>query len=66
MKKKIKEYIDALCDEYGMDDNKQAKKMLVNDFGFVLSNEQKEQIRSCKNNFKIDRLARDIIFKKLK
>lgn len=41
-------------------------KMLVNDFGFVLSNEQKEQIRSCKNNFKIDRLARDIIFKKLK
>lgn len=32
MRKKIKNYINELCYQYGMNENKQAKKMLINDF----------------------------------
>ena len=51
MKKKIKEYIDALCDEYGMDDNKQAKKMLVNDFIAIYEEWLKEYDKNCEKAF---------------
>lgn len=32
MRKRIKSYINELCNEYGMNENKEAKKMLINDF----------------------------------
>ena len=51
MKKKIKEYIDALCDEYGMDDNKQAKNMLVNDFIAIYEECLKEYDKNCEKAF---------------